>query len=314
MYELILKALFSMNNRATPQEQARYLNELKPAARALRQAYRPGYGKPVSASYHDPSIQAVYMLRYYPQYAAIVDVVLDELFEKAALSFNDELLSVSLFGCGPAPELWGLMRFIKRRFLKTEMIVAHLFDAASQQWAPCRAITLEHLLPSIWDKNLFETCAMPLDFTQPSLTTRLASGKDQLRVIEEASLITFQNCLNELPPASHMTVWKNLVAVLQRMKSGGVLLIIDRQGYPDVVGLLNIVATAAMKERLAQVVVPVNDEREYDCEGILNRMPSVLTENLFVRRPAVAGNILPEEDGLVCTRTVKSHILALRRV
>src|SRR5687767_12883842 len=148
MYELILKALFSMNNRFTPEEQACYLKDLKPAAKALWRAYKPGYGNTVNASYDQSATQAVYMLRYFPQYAAIVDVVLDELFEKSGFSFNDELLHVSLFGCGPAPELWGIMQFVRRRFPKSQMVVVHLFDVASRQWAPSRTITLEYLVPS----------------------------------------------------------------------------------------------------------------------------------------------------------------------
>jgi hypothetical protein len=166
MYELILKALFCMNNRSTREEQALYLKALKPAARALWRAYRPGYGNTVTASYDQPTTQAVYMLRYFPQYATIVDFVLEELFKKSVLPFNDELIHVSHFGCGPAPELWGIMRFIKRRFPRAQMLVAHLFDVASKQWAPCRAITLDYLIPSMWDKGLFEARAVAYDFTQ----------------------------------------------------------------------------------------------------------------------------------------------------
>jgi hypothetical protein len=315
LYELLIKALFLVNNRSEPQEQARYLNDLKPAARTLRRAYRPGYGNTVSASYENPSIQAVYMLRYFPQYAAIIYVVLEELFEKSALSFIDEVVYLSLFGCGPAPELLGIMQFVKRRFPKSQRVVGHLFDVASEQWATCRGITLEHLIPSIWDKALFEACAVPLDFTQPSLAPDLIGAPGAESVIAKASLITFQNCLNELHPASLTAVSENIIALLQRMKSGGVLLVLDRQGYPNVVNLLREVATVAMKERLAEVVIPVH-EQQYDCEGILNNMPSILTENLLVRRPTfiAPGCILPEEDGLICSRWVKCVRLALRRV
>jgi hypothetical protein len=61
-------------------------------------------------------------------------------------------------------------------------------------------------------------------------------------------------------------------------------------------------------------VLIFDQDRVLDCNPILERMPRILTENLFVRK--ISGNeIAPDEDGLVCTRWgVPRHRLALQRI
>ena len=74
---------------------------------------------------------------------------------------------MNLFGCGPAPELCGIMQFLKSRFLRSEMLIAHLLDAASESWRYARQITLDHLAPALWDKHLFEAHSVYSDLSRP---------------------------------------------------------------------------------------------------------------------------------------------------
>jgi hypothetical protein len=113
MHDRILKGLSSLHSLSSEQELSSFLRGLKPTARFLWQAYQSSV---VKIAYTKPTIQAAYMLRYFPHYAEVTRVVLDKLYRQRVLSFHEELLHVNLFGCGPAPEPCGIMRLPKRRF------------------------------------------------------------------------------------------------------------------------------------------------------------------------------------------------------
>ncbi len=150
MHDIILKRLSSLHGLSSEQELSGFLRGLKPTARFLWKAYQSSV---VNISYTKPTIQAAYMLRYFPHYAEVTRVALDELYMQGVLPFQEELLYVNLFGCGPAPELCGIMQFLKSRFPRSEMLIAHLLDVASESWRYSRQITLDYLAPTLWDKQ-----------------------------------------------------------------------------------------------------------------------------------------------------------------
>jgi hypothetical protein len=102
MHDIILKGLSSLHGLSSEQELSCFLRELKPTARCLWKAYQSNVA---NVSYRKQTIQAAYMLRYFPHYAEVTRIALDELFVQGVLPFQEELLYVNLFGCGPAPEL-----------------------------------------------------------------------------------------------------------------------------------------------------------------------------------------------------------------
>jgi hypothetical protein len=124
--------------------------------------------------------------------------------------------------------------------------------------------------------------------------------------------VTLQNCLNELPRSIHTVVTENILDLLRMMKSGKVMLVIDRSSYHGVADLLSSICSLAKEKALAQVLI-FDQDRELDCKSILDKMPPILTESLFVRKTQWS-DIAPNEDGLICARTVRYHCLALQRV
>ena len=75
---------------------------------------------------------------------------------------------------------------------------------------------------------------------------------------------------------------------------------------------LSRISSLAEEHGLAKVLI-FDQDRVLDCNPILERMPRILTENLFVMK--ISGNeIAPDEDGLICTRRVRYHCLALQRI
>ena len=61
------------------------------------------------------------------------------------------------------------------------------------------------------------------------------------------------------------------------------MLVIDRAGYQCIVDLLSRISSLAEKHALAQSSL-FDQDRALDCNPILEKMPPILTENLFVRK------------------------------
>jgi hypothetical protein len=308
MHDIILKGLSSLHGLSNEQELSNFLRGLRSTARCLWRAYQSNV---VNVSYRKQAVQAAYMLRYFPHYAEVTRVALDELYMQEVLPFQEELLYVNLFGYGPAPELCGIMQFLKSRFSRSEMLIAHLLDAASDSWRYSRQITLNYLAPTLWDKELLEVHSIHFDLSQPGSAASLTTLNDRLNRIGQARLVMFQNCLNEFPKSIHDVVTENFLDLLQMMKPGKIMLVIDRAGYQCIVDLLSRISSLAEEHGLAKVLI-FDQDRVLDCNPILERMPRILTENLFVRK--ISGNeIAPDEDGLICTTRVRHHCLALQR-
>jgi hypothetical protein len=228
MHDIILKGLSSLHELSGEQDLANFLRELRPTARYLWEAYRSSV---VKISYRKPALQAAYMLRYFPYHAEVTHVVLDELYMRGVLPFQEELLHVNLFGCGPAPELCGIMQLLKSRFPRTKKLITHLFDVASESWRYSRQITLDYLVPSIMDKKLFEAHPAYFDLTRPGSAVGFFTPIDCPNRISEASLVMFQNCLNEFSQSVYDMVIRNTLDLLWMMKVGKIMLVIDRSGY-----------------------------------------------------------------------------------
>jgi hypothetical protein len=258
------------------------------------------------------TVQAAYMLRYFPHYADVTRVALDELSMQGVLPFQQARLYMNLFGCGPAPELCGIMQFLKNRFPRSEMLIAHFFDVASESWRYTRQITLDYLAPTLWNKQFFESKLICFNLYQPGSAASFTTANDRPNRIGEASLVMFQNCMNEFPRSVHDVVTQNTLDLLRMIKCGNIMPVIDRAGYQCITDLLSRISSLAEENGLAKVLV-FDQDRVLDCNAILERMPRILTENLFVRK--ISGNeIAPDEDGLICTRRVRYHCLALQRI
>jgi hypothetical protein len=151
MHDIILKGLSSRHGLSSEQELSNFLRGSRPTVRFLRQAYRSNV---VNISYRKQTVQAAYMLRYFPYYAEVTRFVLDKLYRQGVLPFQEELLYVNRCGCGPAPELCGIMQFLKIRFPGSETLIVHLPDAVAESCGYSRQITLDYLAPTLWTSNL----------------------------------------------------------------------------------------------------------------------------------------------------------------
>lgn len=185
MYPQILSALCEMNGLSTAKTTKEYLVGLKPAARTLWDAYQVQH---VKVSYDNPEIQAVYMLRYFPQHAETLRRVLTQLPQRVRAELEQRNLRAVHFACGPAPELCGVAQFLNDSFPPRQAMSAYLHDIASSSWGYARHVTLEYLIPSVWQGPRFVAIGDQSDCTDPNLVTK----SHWQMTIEKAHLVTFQ--------------------------------------------------------------------------------------------------------------------------
>jgi len=304
IYRRILEALLEANNRNTPEEQADYLRSLKPAARALWQAYQQQAGINADAQYDEPAVQAAYMLRYFPSYSQLVFQSLNTIGNVA--SFNEEHARVAFFGPGPAPELLGVLQSLRQRLPHQIPITATLFDRASNAWQPSRQINVERLLPLIWNGDLITIQERELDFSHAAASQDVTVRE----VLANADLVIFQNCVNEIPQASQAAFHANAIEFHRLMRPGSVMLFVERRGYVGTLTLLASIRATAIQQQLCSVTM--SDEAVLNCRPINAVAPPLLTTHLLVRRDVFLP-ITPDEYGLVLGADLQYQYWALRR-
>jgi hypothetical protein len=74
--------------------------------------------------------------------------------KKTRLAFDQEEVDVTLFGAGPAPELFGLLYFLEQNYPAINTVYAYLLDVSSSQWRFARSIGLEQLIRLVWKHTL----------------------------------------------------------------------------------------------------------------------------------------------------------------
>ncbi|MBV9924534.1 MAG: hypothetical protein JOZ96_05780 [Acidobacteria bacterium] len=297
MYDAILKALYSLNNLNSDAERAAYLRSLKPVARSLRSSFNPYAAPHVKVDYRSRDVQSAYMLRYFPQYSQIIRLVLNRLMNRRIkLPFDHEEISASFFGAGPAPEVYGFLQFLNAGFRNIRKVSAKTFDVISNEWAYARAITINHLIPSMWQHSV-ELNASNFDLSQT------ASAENLAQTINSSSMLVFQNCLNEISQNLYPNVVENINSLVYAMRPESILMIIDLSSYPAALELIERIENSVRSQQPVTVLIGLHEgERIYDAIVFRNMLPPMITQNL-----------LTGEDGLIPRRKIKYRCLVIRK-
>jgi hypothetical protein len=223
LYHYILEGLEKSRVFYDPKEYEtfeQYLESLQPAAEDLWSSYRFNQ---VQVNYEDPSIQAAYLIRYYPHYAYMNYQILEMIHAQDFFeSFKNETLEVCLFGAGPCPEMVGLSQLVSEHYPGLKKITVNVYDIASAQWSLSREITEKFLVPEYWSGDLTVNSHY-LDLCELNSLQSIQSS------IKRSQLFVFQNCLNEIYNIS--TVQSNLSFLLNEVTVGGTIVIIDLYNY-----------------------------------------------------------------------------------
>src|SRR5262245_14589055 len=128
MLSTLLDCIFDAEGLRTPAAQTRFIEKLVACDERLWRFYRPQQGKEIVTCYQESGVQAAYLLRYFLPHAAMLSETLEELQRRQLLAFPAPTLHACFFGCGPAPELSGLIQFLNFHYPAIACIDARLVD------------------------------------------------------------------------------------------------------------------------------------------------------------------------------------------
>lgn len=293
MFEELLNGIFERNGLDDKQAQAQYLSALRPYAKHLWNSYQQ---QDVTADYSETQTQEAYLLRYFPSYTLLVERELDTLQSDGVALPEVELLDACFFGCGPGPEVIGLMQHLAKSKADTTMLTAKFVDIAAETWSHARVIVLAHLTEPLWEPRLLEC---------ESFTACLSDMRAMRRIpLEGCHLAVVQNCLNEVPANVRSKVVDNILEAFRRLSPGAIALVIDRSGYDATKEMMRL-----MHKRAAGIenITPIGDadlaDKRISCDKMLYDVPSIITNNVLHRygdpEPAAW-----DSDGLIFARRV----------
>lgn len=286
MFEGLLRGIFEQNGLDDADTKAQYLRDLQPAARRLRESY---HKSKVVTEYSEAKTQEAYLLRYFPFYTRLVERELDVLRERGFGVPEVELLEACLFGCGPGPEVIGLMRSLKKSNAMTTMLIAKMVDIAAEEWTYAREICREFVAKPLWAPGLFE---------YESITTSLSNGQALSEIdLEGCHIAVVQNCLNELPDNSQERTVQNILGAFNRLQTGAIALVIDIAGYTSTTEKMMEMMVENIADFPCLEIISDDDfEKKINCRDLLDKVPPVVTENLLYRSTGV----IPDEwSGLI---------------
>ena len=225
-YQTILESIYSENSAKTDKQKRECLEKLKKTSILLGREYQQ---QEISPDYSRRDYQEAYLLRYFLPYSQPLPYLLNYLKLKKNSLYQlpeDETLTASFFGCGPGPELYGLMSYLDRPQSGID-ISAAMLDIAP--WEHGRKIVFNHLLTRV---KIHEFKSDLVGTTSDFLSNDLEKW------VSTSDLIVIQHCLNERHNAQSNQLMENMKLLVAKMKIGAVMLIIERARYPIVKELL----------------------------------------------------------------------------
>ena len=117
------------------------------------------------------------------------------------------------------------MRYL-RSFQASLRISAAMLDR--EPWEHGRRIVFQHLLDRAWDPEGYDIWEFKVDIVGSS---EVFLPDDSEEWVKRSDLIVIQNCLNERQNATSERSIENLKHLVEKMKSGAVMLIIERGTY-----------------------------------------------------------------------------------
>ena len=295
----------------------------------------------ISPNYGRLDYQIAYLLRYFFPHSLIVPTILsslsekDDFFEELVELFylknghiyaddccyhhlTNRLLTASFFGCGPCPELYGLMHYLSDQ--QITRISAAMFDSTPAVNAPktqctCRLngsqcagssiiedeistttadtslkfsgwgyskmIVFEKLLHQMQKPRLYKFTDFESDIAAEN-SNFLHSTSEWW--VKNSDLIVSQFCLNEIPTSKYGQLRTNLMHTVNIMGPASLMLIVERHGYVE----------ELLEDLHNQLSIKFGDSIQMyreSCDQInlrdLNNhhVPEEIIDNLFLRIP-----------------------------
>lgn len=261
-YNLYGKLLYRLRQRYKCTE-SDLCARLKPRFHELRQAYRVNF---VDVEYRDVDLVAAYLLGYFPKYAFMSSVTLQQI----AADLPRDVRCAVLCG-GPLPEVLGLVSAMPA--CRSVRVIAPDLHAARWEWARevCADICASysaHVRPDVvgFDCNL------------------LAPLPDGIEHFRNLDLVILQNCINEIGEEPQFVT--NLAQICDGLRHGGYLMLADQNNYPA----CRQVMTAIRDMFLGRGFETIDDCEEPWPLGISFALPACVSEDFFESEGRVDGN------------------------
>lgn len=280
-YQALINAIYSANSIETDDQKREHLRRLREASRQLAEEYQQSE---ISPDYSRLDYQEAYLLRYFLPYSQPVPYLLNHLILKkdfpCQLPENRTLIA-SFFGCGPGPEIFGLMRYLGSPQSAVD-ISAAMFDI-QPAWKHARQIVFKHLLDRVWDPSSYRIQEFESNLVG-NAGEFLPTNSEKL--VRESDLIVIQHCLNERHNAESEGLIGNLAQLVRKMKSGAVMLIVERARYPSVKSLLGGFFNKLHREFNSSLNIEIKTQNPNGVEikPILDVIPKELATDFFTEK------------------------------
>jgi len=110
------------------------------------------YQQMMIANYSNSDSQLAYMFGYFPYYIEPIREVLNSIGCQELNRFIKNGLKINFYGCGPAPELLGFVRYISEKYPAINQIEARFIDGNS--WSPWRRCVIDNISHEYWQGNI----------------------------------------------------------------------------------------------------------------------------------------------------------------
>lgn len=227
------------------------LQRLEGSSADLQERYHQG--RPVVVDYEDPVIQGVYMLRYFPFYIEILPHVLEKIPFEVLDAVCHDGMEVALYGCGAAPELLGLLLFLKDACPDVRRLGVTCYDRAG--WKHWQTHVAGAMAEEYWPGGRVDPVrCLPFDILG-----------DREFPPSHASLQTMQNCCTDLLAAGALPaeIREKVLALFEKAAPGSLFILAD-VAEREVKALFESIGTAASPMGDA-LLWPMGEGERHDC-------------------------------------------------
>jgi len=113
---------------------------------------RENYSMRTDVNYSDRTNQLAYVFGYFPYYIEPIRDTLNTLEKQHLDLVLRNNMKINFYGCGPAPELLGFVRYLTEEYPQITDIQASFFDM--YKWDPWRHCVVNNISREYWDGNI----------------------------------------------------------------------------------------------------------------------------------------------------------------
>lgn len=277
IYESIIKEYLNLS-----QNNIEKLSTYKKSVKNLRNSYKSDRCIPVYDTNKD---RDSYMLAYFPYYAILTSEVIKKI--KNYIDVKPKM-NISIFGCGPAPEIIGISNEIN-----IKRITYNLYDYEIG-WKSQREFAKSYIKNNYSAENIFFEvlgCDL-LSMCEDCEKSKSVCGPK----IKSTDLFIMQNCLNHI--TNEDDFMKKMKYLIINAPKNAVFVIIDLEGYE-------------ISRRLINRIMKENSDK---CRKLDEKYQQILkidrnNINIDIRRQLFTG-----EDGLILKTKVNYIYLAMQKI